>query len=197
MCSGIQEALIPPGSKPEAQPQADTDHPAHPAQQSSAAREPAGPAQPEARLEEDAVDRAAAAQLRLAAQSTSQGKVPERPLALEPSSSGPVDAAVAKQSSISTKLAGASVPRLDQGAADAAEANSADSADSSTSTYADAGPASSPGAAPPVEATMPPSTGTRVPVQMLQLHPSRSGYGPGTSGKVCCLPRNSQFCAQI
>ena len=155
-CSGIQEVFIPPGPKPEAEPLAEADQSAQPAQQPSTA-------QPEARHEEDAVDRAAAAQLRLAAQSTSQSKVPERPAPLEPSSSGPVDAAVAKQSSISAKLAGASVPSLDHGAAAAAavaEAGRASSSvDSSTSNHAEAGSASSQEAAASVETTALRSTG--------------------------------------
>ena len=153
--------MPPAAPQPEAEPLAEADRSAQPAQQPSAA-------QPEARHEEDAVDRAAAAQLRLAAQSASQGKVPERPAPLEATSSGPVDAAVAKQSSISAKLAGASVPSLDHGAAAAAaaaEADRASSGDSSTSNYTDAGSASSQGAAPSSESTTPRSAGKAMHVQ--------------------------------
>ena len=57
LCGGIQEALMPPAApQPEAEPLVVADQSAQPAQQPSAA-------QPEARHEEDAVDRAAAAQL--------------------------------------------------------------------------------------------------------------------------------------
>ena len=140
LCSGIQEASIPAAVKPEAEPLAEGSRSAQPAQ------EPEGPAQ--VRPEEDAVDRAAAAQLRLAAQSAPQSTAPETPASLETSSSGAVDAAVAKQSSISSKLAGASAPILDQGAAAAAEVERAGSADGATGNHVIAGSTSSPEAGP-------------------------------------------------
>ena len=198
LCSGIQEAQIPAAHKPESEPLTEVGRPSQSAQEAEL------PAQPQARPEEDAVDRAAAAQLRLAAQSAPQSTAPETPASLETSSSGAVDAAVAKQSSISSKLAGASVPILDQGAAAAAEAERAGSADGATGNHVIAGSTSSPEAGPSSgESAKQRSTGTPrrtcIPAcccaVFLQIYHSRSALWPEMS-RSATPGSNSHICAE-
>ena len=80
----------------------------HTTQQSAAA------AQSQAEPEEDAVGRAAAAQRRQATQQPGQTEAAAKPAVADTALAerGSLDAAVAKQSGISAKLAGASVPHL-------------------------------------------------------------------------------------
>lgn len=142
LCSGAQEsqptpaAAVPeallPASQEEAQPGAQDARPAQPAQQ-DAPQLPAAPAPLNRAPSEDAVDMAAAAQRRLVAQSPPAQRPTAQP-APEPvakpaadrlmSANSGVDAAVAKQSDISAKLAGASAhaPTPEVGAVAAAEA---------------------------------------------------------------------------
>ena len=149
-CSGIQEAPVPPAGplNRDAEPVAETDEAAQPPAHSTHRQASA----------EDAVDRAAAAQLRLDAQSDSQGEQSQNPAALTAAASGGVDAAVAKQSKISAKLAGAYMPAMDQGAAAAADA--VVTPESARGNDAAAAPASGPGPTPAADSrTTPCSAG--------------------------------------
>jgi hypothetical protein len=78
------------------------------------AQQPAAASQPQAEPEDDAVGRAAAVQLRQATQQPTQAEAAAKPAAADTAlpERGSIDAAVAKQSGISAKLAGASVPHL-------------------------------------------------------------------------------------
>ena len=135
---------------------ADNAQSALPSPEARPAQQPAAAAQPRAEPEEDAVGRAAAAQLRQATQQPTQAEAAAKPAVAEAALAerGSIDAAVAKQSGISAKLAGASVPHLQlPPAAQSAESPAEDRAmdaprvDSST------------GEAPSAEATMQPSQG--------------------------------------
>ena len=93
---------------------ADNAKSALPAPDSLSAQQPAAASQPQAEPEEDAVGRAAAAQLRQATQQPTQAEATAKPAVADTAlpERGSIDAAVAKQSGISAKLAGASVPHL-------------------------------------------------------------------------------------
>ena len=122
------------------------DEGAQVAQPQAPAQQSAPLSAPQARPEEDAVDRAAAAQMRLASQSSPQrdGSQRQPTQAAAASANEGVDAAVAKQSNISAKLAGSTAV-----AAAAAEPGTA--VDGKRSPASAAGPRGSPEA--PAEVT--------------------------------------------
>ena len=93
---------------------ADNAHTALPASEHRSEQQPAAASQPRAEPEEDAVGRAAAVQLRQATQQPAQAEAAAKPAGADTALAerGSIDAAVAKQSGISAKLAGASVPHL-------------------------------------------------------------------------------------
>ena len=93
----------------------DSAQSALPASDPRSAQQPDAASQPRFEPEEDAVGRAAATQLRQATQQPTQAEAAAKPAVADTALAerrGSLDAAVAKQSGISAKLAGASVPHL-------------------------------------------------------------------------------------